>query len=158
MISIVALTEQFWAQKGDVYLTSAREQVQVSTSVFEELSGLFQKAHNAPEPDGRNTFCDGMLSDSCLVSRAATLRLSVHVSAHQANAALIARLIDLAWHTGKLTRVRNALAQAALYLEIKYPLQELPSEGPVSRLAILGTAEEKRDYLDMLKRQKKDGD
>jgi len=157
-LSVVALAEQLWAQQGVVYLSSDREETQVSGNNFEKVIGLFQKAHDSLEPDRRYAFCDGMLSDACLVSRAATLRLSVHVSAHQANAALIARLIDLAWHNCKRPRVRNAMAQAASYMEIKYPLQESASESPATRLAIMGAPEDRRDYLDMLKRQKKDGD
>jgi len=47
------------------------------------------------------------------------------------------------------------LSQAASYLGIKYPLQELAPSKPITRLAVLGTPEEKNDCFEMLRQAKK---
>jgi hypothetical protein len=156
MLSVVALAEQFWARRGEVYLPSDREQVQLSASVFEEVLALFDEAHRALDPYRRHVFCDGMGSEACLVSRAGTRRLIAHVSAQRAADRFIARLIELAWSDCHQPRVLNALAQAAWYLNVKYPLRDVPPVPPVTRLAILGTAQDRHEYFEMLRRHKKD--
>jgi hypothetical protein len=158
VLSIVALAEQFWSQRGEGYSLSNGEELQLPSGVFEEVHGLFHKAHGAPAPDNTVAYCDGMGSELCLVSRAGTRRLSAHLSAHHAARELIARLIDVAWSTSQLPKIRNALAQAAAYLDKKYPLQEVAPESSLTRLAVLGTPEDRRDYLAALKRHKKDKD
>jgi len=155
-LSVVALAEKFSAPRADIHLPTNREQSQLSSSVFQEVSELFQAAHAAFDSSRRYVCVDGMGSESCLVSRAGTQRLHAHVSG-QATGRFIARLIDVAWSGGRDPRVRNALARAASYLEIKYPLDVLPPEPLVTRLAVLGTPDDRRDYLEMLRRRKKEG-
>ena len=67
----------------------------------------------------------------------------------------IIRLIDIAWSSCHQPRVRNALARTASYLDVKYPLEALPLDRPVTRLAVLGTPEDRHGYLEMLRRRKK---
>lgn len=154
-LSVVALGERFWAQRADVFLPSDREQTQVPSHTFEEVVGLFQASHSAFDPNRRFVCCDGMGSKSCLVSRASTQRLDAHVREQGATGTFIARLIEVAWSSCQRPRVRNSLAQAAWYLDIKYPLENLPPDAPITRLAVLGKPEDRNEYLEMLRRRKK---
>jgi hypothetical protein len=42
----------------------------------------------------------------------------------------------------------------AICLGLKYPLQEVPPEKPITRLAVLGTPEERSLYFEMLQQAK----
>jgi hypothetical protein len=155
-LSVIALAERFWAQRSEVYLPRDREEVHLPLGTFEDAVTLFQLAHSAFDPDRRYVCCDGMGSESCLVSRAVTQRLHAHVSEQADTGRLVARLIDLAWTGCHLPRVRNALAKVARYLSVEYPLQDVPPAPRVTRLAVLGTAQERHEYFEMLRRHKKD--
>ena len=155
-LSVVALAEQFWARRGEVCSPSDHEQVQLPAGAFEELLGLFQEAHTALDPERQCVWLDGMGSESCLVSLAGTQRLRAHVSTTQALGKFVGRLVELAWSGCQGPKLRNALARAASYLNIKYPLEVEPPQRPVTRLAILGTPDQRRDYLEMLRRNKKE--
>ena len=98
-----------------------------------------------------------MGSESCLVSRAGTRRLRAHVSEQAATGRFVAELIDLAWNACRHPRVRNALGQAAHYLSVEYPLQDLPAGSAVTRLGVLGTPQERLEFFEQLRRHKKDG-
>lgn len=118
-LSVIALAEQFWAQRSEVYLPREREEARLPSGAFEDAVRLFQSAHAAFDADRRYACCDGMGSESCLVSRAGTQRLHAHVSEQGDTVRLVARLIDLAWTGCHLPCVRNALAQAARYLSVE---------------------------------------
>jgi hypothetical protein len=154
-LSVVALVDQLWARKADVRSSCDDERVDVTPSAFEEVVGLFQAAHAAFNPNRKFVYIDGMRSESCLVSRAHTRRIRAHVSEQQATDKFVARLVEIAWSGCKHPRVRNALAGAAIYLGIKYSLDPLPERKPVTHLAVFGSPEDRRDFLEMLKKQKK---
>jgi hypothetical protein len=48
------------------------------------------------------------------------------------------------------------LAHAAGYLGVSYPLEALPPAKTITRLAVLGTQEERDEYLEMLRHYKKE--
>jgi hypothetical protein len=156
LMSVTALVEQLWAHNSDVYLPCEREDVTLPASAFDEASSLFTIAHDSFDSERRYLSIDGMGSESCLVSRTGTQRMCAHVSSHALCDQFVARLVELAWNACSRPQVRNALAQAAGYLGIKYPLQEVPPGKSNARIAVLGTPEEISDYLAMLKRAKKD--
>ena len=157
LVSVVALAEHLWIQQTAVRLHSNREQVQLPLNVFEEVIDLCRAAHTGFDPNRQGICCDGMGSESCLVSRASTQRLRAHVNEHKATGLFVARLIELAWNNCRTARIRNALAHAAAYLGIKYPLEVLPGEKPITRLGILGTPEAREDYFRMIDTLPKDG-
>lgn len=155
-LSVVALAVQYWSQHAELYLPSHCDEAHPSLNAFDETVALFRAAHAAFDPDRRYVCIDGMGLETCLVSRAGTQRLSTHVSEQTDTGRLVVRLIDLAWNGCRHPQVRNVLAQAARYLGVEYPLQDVPPAPRVTRLAVLGTAEERHDYLEMLRRRKKD--
>jgi hypothetical protein len=155
-LSVVALTEQFWSQRSGVYLPTEREEVHLALRDFDEALALFATAHANFDSLRRYVCIDGMGSESCLVSRTGTQRLDAHVSAHRPSGQLVERLIELAWNACRQPRVRNALSQAARYLSVEYPLEEVPPQPAITRLAVLGTPEARHDYFEMLRQSKKD--
>ena len=155
LLSIVTLLEQFWAQKSMVHLPHEREEVELPAAAFVEISALFASAHAMFDPQRRFVCVDGMGSESCLVSRANTQQLEAHVSEQRATGKYVARTIELAWNSCRQHRIRNALAHAAWYLDVKYPLQDVPPSPPITRIAVLGTPEDRRDYFEMLKATQK---
>jgi len=156
-LSIAVLLDQLWARPSVVCLPHECEEIDMPSVVFDEVLALFATARASYDPQRRYVYCDGMGSESCLSSRGGTQRLDAHVSSDAAVGKLVTRLIGLAWNSCRRARVRNALAQAARYLEIEYPLQDVPPQPPITRLAILGPPEEKRDCFEMLQRVKKGG-
>jgi len=156
ILSVVALAEQFWAQKSMVYLPTNQEQCAFSPEIFQEVQGLLREAHTAFNPERRYVCCDGMGSESCLVSRSETKRLCAHISQLEQADRFLRRLLDLAWESCHDPRVQNALAHGAWYLGIECPMREVPDREPVTRLAVLGTPQERQDLFDSLKSRKKD--
>lgn len=155
-LSVIALAEHLWAQKADVYLPHNDERFEITKDAFEDLVVLFKAAYAAFDPNPGFGCLDGMGSESCLVSRSDSKRLRAHVSEQQETGKFVVRLVDIAWNGCQNPRVRNALAGTARYLGTKYPLDPLPETTPVTRLAILGSPEERHDFLEMLKSRKKD--
>ena len=156
-LSVVVLLKRLWAERSLVCLPHESEATNLPSAAFEEVLALFTAAHASFDPERRYVCVDGMGSASCLVSRTGTKLLDAHVSAHVATGQFIGRLIELAWNACCHPGVRNALAQAALYLGGEYPIQEVAPQPAVTRLAVLGTPEEKSQYLAILQQRKKGG-
>jgi len=70
---------------------------------------------------------------------------------HAAVDTFLTRSIDLACNACRQPHVRNALSNAALYLNVKYPLQETTHLQATTRLLILGTPAARSDYFDMIR-------
>jgi hypothetical protein len=82
--------------------------------------------------------------------------MQAHVSTQKTVKKFVGRMIELAWNGCLQPRVRNALAQTAMYVDIKYPMQNVPLKPSVTRLAVLGTPEERRDIFKLLNPRKND--
>jgi hypothetical protein len=151
LLSTVVLLEQLWAQRSSVHLPHEREQVSISTAVLDEVLGLFAAAHASFDSQKRCVCVDGMGSESCLVSRAGTQKLDSNILSDTAVRQFVARLLHVAWNSCCQLRVRNALAQAARYIEMEFPMQIAPPQPHVTRLAVLGTPEERHDFFKQLR-------
>ena len=154
-LSVIALIERVWVRGFGVYLPREEENVHLASSVFDEASDLFNAAHAAFDPKRLFICVDGMGSESCLVSGANTRRMRAHVWAQASIGQLVARLIEVSWNGCRRPVVRNALAHAALYLDGDYPLQEVPPKPETTHLAILGSEEERDEFLQMVRKAKK---
>jgi len=157
LLSVVVLLEQFWAQRSLVRLPHEREEVTLPVAASTEILALFSVAHASLDPEKRDICIDGMGSESCLVTKAGTQRLHSHVFSKAAIGQFVAQLVELAWNSCRRPQVRNALARAASYMDVEYPLLDVPREPTITRVAILGTPEARRDYFEMLLRNKRSG-
>jgi hypothetical protein len=154
LMSIVALTERLWAKRAPVCLPHDDEQLCLSSLAYTELIEMFQAAHKKFDPERKYLCIDGMGSESCLVSKTGTWRLHAHISTHEETRKFITRLLEFGWQGTQNPRVRNALANAASYLGVEYPLQQVPPSSPTTHIAVLGIPEDRHEFLDFLKRQK----
>lgn len=155
LLSVVALATQYWSHSSEVYLPHEHEDLTLPQTPFDEALALFTAAHRTIDPKHCYVCLDGMGSESCLVLRAGTRRFRAEVSMHAQYKQFVAWVIDLAWNACRQPRIRNSLGQAASYLGIEYPVKEVPPEPPLMRLAVLGTSQERSDFLEMLRQAKK---
>ena len=148
-ISIKALSQHFWLEKSPHVISFDFEEVAGEPKLFDEISRLFDEARAAMEQ--RTGICiDGMGVEACLVAQGAVKRFSGNAIASQSLADFVVELINATWTRSQSISVRNALARCAFYVSEDYPVQPLPPQPPVTRLAILGTQDERTDYLEKL--------
>jgi hypothetical protein len=155
LLSVVALTTQYWSHSSEMCLPHEHEEFTLPQTAFDEALTLFTTAHGTVDPQRCYICLDGMGSESCLVSRAGTSRVRAEVSMLPQYKQFVAWVIDLAWNACRLPQIRNSLAQSASYLGVNYPVQEVPPQPPLMRLAVLGTPQERSDFLEMLRQSKK---
>jgi hypothetical protein len=148
-ISVIVLAERFWIIGPAAGIVTNREETSVQMNTFEEWLKLFNTARTYVE-EGRKCLCiDGMSLECCLISRVCSQRFKAHVYQLQ-DGVLLAGVLDFAWRNCKNPRVRNGLSDAACYLGLKFPIQEIPPDPPTSRIAVLGTPEARKEYFEML--------
>jgi len=150
-ISVVRLGKSFWARRRfDASFPNESENARLPLNAFEDAIDAFQKVHQAVGPDYDFVCADGMGSQSCLVSRLGVQKLRSHVWGTKGMGGLVACVIDLAWKNCNRPLIRNALAGISLYVNLQYPRQEVPSK-PRIRMAVLGTPQERLEYLEMFR-------
>jgi len=154
LISIVVLAEQFWAKFPAAVIASSREEISVSAEKFGEWLKLFETASGSIEENGRSVTIDGMISECCLVSRRGVRQFKTQGS-QPAVKPFLAEILGVTWNNCSRPRVRNGLSAAACYLDLKFPIQEVPEEPPTSLIAILGTPEGRKEFFAMLEQVKK---
>jgi len=122
--------------------------------LFQETLALFDQARiEAKKP--RGICLDGMGMHACLVTDGAEQTFDINAGSGGAPAELVRKLIDWSWTLIEDPRVRNALAHCATYVGREYTIKKLPARPapkPVTRLAILGAADERAEYLQKLQK------
>lgn len=154
-LSTVALAEQLWAHPGEIHRTRFVNEVELPADAFTELSALFEAALAASPPEGRYACLDGMSAESCLVTSGLTKQMTGSVTFTPEYACFVRRVVEMAWTDCHTPRVRNALADAGVYLGLKYPRQDIPAEKPAATVAVLGTIEDKHNFLNTLSQVKR---
>lgn len=155
LVSVVALAEQMWTHPEAVHRTCFIERVELPADAFEELGVLFGAALAATCP--ANHVCiDGMGFDSCLVKSAGVERVSANVALVSEYTCFARRTIEMAWGGCKTPRIRNTLADAGIYLNLKYARQHIPAEKPAATVAVLGVTDERHDFLNTLSQVKRE--
>ena len=102
-ISVVALTEQFWAKGPGVCLLSNREEILLPLEVLGTLVELFEKAVDL-NPSG--VYIDGMGLESCLVSREGTQQFG-HPAAELVRSSRV-YCTFYQFHLGRLSKPKSA--------------------------------------------------
>ena len=154
-LSVVALAEQFWTHPEELYRAAHRDRTSMPRNLLAELVGLFEAAHAASDPNRHAVSLDGMGVESCVVSSAGEKRLRAHVSSLSQLRGFVARLLQVSWAECRDARVRNAIARTAGYVGIDLPAQDVSAERPVTKVLVLGTREERHDYLAALESKTK---
>ncbi len=151
-ISVMVLGGRFWVVGPTAGLKSSREQISASTETYEGWLNLFKKACAQAAVKGRVVCIDGMSMECCLVSRQDNQRFKTCVDPR--DHAFLKAILEVAWANCKDPKVRNGLSDAAYYLDLKFPHQEIPPDLPTSQIAILGTPEARKEYFELLQKVK----
>jgi hypothetical protein len=151
-VSVIVLAERFWAVGPAAGQVTGREEIPMSTETFVGWLKLFETASALVETKGISL--DGMTLEWCLVSRHHDQRVKAHVNELR-DRSFVAGILDMAWINCKDPRVRNGLSDAASYIGLKFPRQEVAPDPLASRIAVLGSPEARKEYFEILERAKK---
>jgi hypothetical protein len=152
LLTVVALRRRRCESLSVLYPPSDRADVVIATSVYREAVQAFRVGHEVFEHSQRYVFVDGMRAFVCLASQNEELLLDSHgfTAVCAPSISSLSGLVDLAWQTCTLPHIRNALAGAGRCVELKYPEQEVVPERSVTRVAVFGAPEARREYFEQL--------
>jgi len=149
-LSVIALAESLYQQPAPCRMPAWKEQVEVSASVFADISEDFAAAVAAErEATGRMVCIDGMPVDGCHIMGTRVERIAGHPY-RPAVSRFVSRLIRMAWEACSGAGVRNGLANCGRYVGENLPREALPPITDRSRVLILGTSEDRGDLLEQL--------
>ena len=151
-LCVIALSEMLWRQPGPCRLAEHREEVVVDPNILNDMVTNILAAHAESCAQGRFVCLDGMGSECCYVRAGHVLRFVQHVS-RPSIVQLVVRVIDLAWQSCHDPFVKNALVRCAKYVDMDYALETEPVAPRVTRLLVLGSPDDRAEYLDLIRRR-----
>lgn len=151
-LAVVAAAEMVWHQLAPLPVKSFREQLELPLSVLDEAIDGFLGANTDTGSEGRKVFLDGMSVESCLISDAGQQRLAEQVWTSPV-VEFVELMVSVAWNSCRDPRIRNALANAAKYVGIQYPLEREPLETPSFRLIVVGDPDSRSDFFEQLRQR-----
>ncbi|MFO0848197.1 MAG: hypothetical protein U0871_06540 [Gemmataceae bacterium] len=149
-LSVVALTQMCWRQEVPRRLPDVREEVSLPAAWIGEVTAAFEAARTSRVEQERRVCVDGMGVECCRLAADGVERFADHVY-RPAVAAFIGRLVWEARVACRVPGVRNALADCGWYLGASYPHESDPHQSPARRVLVLGTPDDRADYLELLK-------
>ena len=95
-----------------------------------------------------------MSIEACLGKDAAAEKLDAHVAINKSARGLVERLLTSAWSVCQCALVKNALSDAASYVDLRLPKTQ-PDASSVNRVhvTVLGSTEGRSEVLTQLEKQ-----
>jgi hypothetical protein len=126
------------------------EHAEIPAELFDKLLPQFAAALAADrDPHGRLVTLDGMPIACCLVTSDGVEQFATSPY-RPAVSSLVSHAIGLAWNSCSNSRVRNALAACARYVDDEFRHEALPPQPDPSRILIVGHSEDRTDLLRQL--------
>jgi hypothetical protein len=153
-VQVVALKRMLWHERMWCRLpeTSSGPFKVAAPNYAALLEGLTDaKTSLATGQRDRFVILDGMTIAACSYSPNSTIVLEENTSATDAIFAFSTLVVKAAWAGITSPAVANSLSAVARYVDMTYPIVELPPEPPITRLLILGTPDDRKDYFELLR-------
>jgi hypothetical protein len=150
-LSVHAASEMFWRQLAPRMLAFPFRsgECDFGYGLFLESVAIFDQARAEAAIAG--ALClDGMGMEACHVTRGVVRCFETHVGCGPAGE-LARKLIDWSWTVMEDPHLRNALAGCGRYVGREYALKPTSPGKPVTRLAVLGAADDRAAYLQRLR-------
>jgi hypothetical protein len=150
-LAVRCLDLQFWAHGAPGTLVPFHGgECDFGYGLFQGVLDGFAEARMQAELD--RTLClDGMGLDVCLVTDGIAQTFEINAGAGGASASLARRLIEWSWTLIEDPIVRNAVARCGKFVGREYAIKPEPTPKPVTRLAVLGAADDRAEYLQKLR-------
>jgi hypothetical protein len=157
-VSVTSLKEKFWGQSmaRGVVLPHFTEDSSLSNDQFNALAASFADAFSASKLERKRNVIhfDGIGVESLLYKNGSAERFKESATYHPSIHLFTINLIQTAWESCKNPILKNALARAAIYVDLKLPKLDEPPQPSVMNILVLGSKEERQEYLDALQAKK----
>ncbi len=145
-VSVASAREQIWASS----FGGGADTALVASSVsFEEIEVALRGA--LPIGPQGGIAIDGMQVHIAYRSLSATVHSSCNPASRESLAAFVAAIIRRTWEACDNVRVRNALANAARYVDLALPVEDVEPEPARTTIAIIGSPQERAELLDAVR-------
>jgi hypothetical protein len=149
-VSIVALQSMLWHEPSWARLPEATATFALESQPFVDLAAKFDNAYSSTDMQKSYLCIDGMNVAACRYSGPSRASFKAHCATSEAVHALSVDCVRASWEAASGSQVAVALADIASYLGIEYPRPPAGPEPAMTKLLILGTAEERKQYFDFI--------
>lgn len=123
------------------------ENASLPTGASAALIEQFLPARQAYDPEKDRRILDGMAAACVLAQPSGEEILNCHAWNNRLVFRFLGEAISAAWQACVKPEVKNALADAGTYVDVKLPMQELPTEPQRSNIVVLGDNEDHGELL-----------
>jgi hypothetical protein len=126
------------------------EAASIQRAEFTNLAARLCSVRQGVEREAKKRVVDGMEAHIVLYSPAGVVGVSANVGGSDVLLKYVADFISAIYETLPRGRCRNAVAQAARYVDLVLPLDELETPKSITQILMLGEPELKKELIDRL--------